>query len=374
MKVLELCLSPGVGGLELYAVRTAVQLADRHIECAAVVAQNTMTAERMNENGIPTYSFKPSSRLVPVIAARKLAHIIDEEKVDIIHMHWGRDLNLAVLAKRFSSRPVKLIYTRQMMLTRSKHDAYHRFLYRHVDLFLTITRELRDLAQRYLPMPHSAIKTLYYGVEKPATLSNEQFLELRHSFCITDGSVAVGLIGRIEKGKGQHLLVEAIKNLKDQGVNVHGTIIGPVMDKAYFALLQNTVAEQNMSENVCFYGSHKNPVEIMSVFDVVVLTSRQETFGLVLIEAMRNGVAVIGTHAGGVSEIIDDGETGLMFEPDNSVDLARQLIRFCQDDELRKATGLAGKKKADMQFSQQQHYDKLIGLMSGLLADQPLSD
>ena len=86
-KIMELCLSPGVGGLKLYAVRTAEQLRIRHIPCLAVVQQSTMTAKRMLELNIKVLSLKRYLVFFPLIAAYKLANMIDREEVDVIHMH-----------------------------------------------------------------------------------------------------------------------------------------------------------------------------------------------------------------------------------------------------------------------------------------------
>jgi len=90
-------------------------------------------------------------RALPLVSAFKLAKIIDENKIDIIHMHWGKDLALAALAKFLSNRKPKLVYTRQMMITRYKNDFYHRFLYSQLDLMLTITQQLEDLCKKFIP-------------------------------------------------------------------------------------------------------------------------------------------------------------------------------------------------------------------------------
>ncbi|WP_455219548.1 glycosyltransferase family 4 protein [Kaarinaea lacus] len=367
MKVLELCLSTGVGGLELYAVRTAKQLIAQKVDCIAVVARGTMTAERMQENGVQTFEFDKAHRYLPVLSARRLGSIIDAQQVDVIHMHWARDLNLAVLAKRFAKRSVKLVYTRQMMITRPKQDFYHRFLYRHVDLFLTITEQLRELAQQYLPMSNSAIRTLYYGVQKPPVLTEQERSDLRQSLGVPKDSFAIGMVGRIEKGKGQHLLVQAVKQIAALGTDIHATIIGPAMKSDFETALKKQVEEWGLTGSIHFYGSHSNPVEIMSAFDVVVLATKQETFGLVLIEAMRNGVAVIGTRAGGVPEIIDEGVTGLMFEPENSQELVEKLLLLINDRTLCNKLAQAGKEKADEMFTQGKHYQQLVDLMKQLL-------
>ena len=367
MNVLELCLSTGVGGLEHYAIRTAKQLTTHGISCVAVVANNTMTARAMSEAGITTISLHRLSKIFPIFAAKQLAQIIDKHAIDVMHLHWSNDFNLAVLAKRFATRPVKLVYTRQMMITRHKHDIYHRFLYRHVDLLLTITEELRQLALRYLPMPANRVQTLYYGVEEPPQLNAAQRTALRESLGIPQNSFAIGMVGRIEPGKGQYLLIEAVQALLKANYLVHTTLIGPAMNDAYLQSLKKTVEDIGLQQEINFYGSHKNPVEIMSAFDVVVLATKQETFGLVLIEAMRNGVAVIGTNAGGVPEIIDDGKTGLLFEPEDAEGLERCLIRLMQDVQLCESLARAGKQKADVQFSQELHYDRLVKLVQGLV-------
>ncbi len=359
-KILELCLSPGVGGLELYAVRTAEQLRSRHMKCVAVVCRDTMTAKRMSDIGVRVLYFKRYVTFFPLVAALKLAKIIDQEAVDIVHMHWGKDLNLAVFAKQLAKRQVKLVYTRQMIITRPKYDVYHRYLYRNIDLFLTISKQLLELARQFLPMPDKAIKLLYYGVKKPAALSAEQKQELRKQFGVLHNSdIAIGLVGRIEYSKGQHLLVEAIRQLKAKGCGVHATIIGPVMNQDYFEQLQVLVNSQGLQKNVCFWGSHKNPIDIMAAFDIIVLASEMETFGLVLIEGMRSGVAVIGTNAGGVPEIIEHQKSGLLFEPNDADDLAEKIEGLCLDISLLEQLACQGQKTADNKFSVENHYDEL---------------
>ena len=367
MKVMELCLSDGVGGLELYAVRTAKQLGMRGVECVAVGSPGTLYSGRMREIGVKTVELVRRNEWFPWSAAKRLAQLIDAEDVDILHMHWGHDLNLAVFAKRAAERDVKLVYTRQMAITRKKHDVYHRFLYRHVDLYLTITDELAAAAKLMLPMSESRIKRLYYGVDRPVSISVENRSEIRQSLGVSSVSdFAVGLVGRIEPGKGQHILIDAIARLRKEGLPVHATIVGPVMDKGYFDDIQAAVQDNDLQSAVTFYGAHNNPIEIMGAFDAVVLATKKETFGLVLIEAMRSGVAVVGTNAGGVPEIIDDRQTGLLVTPHDSADLAEKLRYLYQDANERLRLAENGRQKADMLFTTEAHYTQLKAYFTDL--------
>jgi glycosyltransferase involved in cell wall biosynthesis len=102
----------------------------------------------------------------------------------------------------------------------------------------------------------------------------------------------------------------------------------------------------------------------MQVCDAVVLASENETFGLVLAEAMLAGVAVIGTNSGGVTEIIKNQETGLMFEPGDSDGLASCIRMLATDSEFKKNIAENGREKARGAFDHAEHYEKLRSLMA----------
>lgn len=365
MKILELCTSNGVGGLELYAVRTTQALQRQGHEVMAVVRPGTMLEQRVREQGLAHVTLARRSRALPLLAAWRLARLIDQAGVDVVHMHWGHDLLLAALAKRWASRPVRLVYTRQMALTRAKADVYHRFLYRQIDLYLTITDKLLRQARQLLPLPEERVQRLYYGVPPPTPLSDTERRVLRHSLHIPERVFAIGLIGRMEEQKGQHLLIEALQHLRAVGIPAHATLIGPAMDSAYEQRLRREIEERDLREIVVLHGPHKSPMEVMPAFDAVVLTTRMETFGLVLAEAMRCGVAVIGTNAGGVPEIIEDGVTGLLFSPEDAAHLARQLEHLARNDTLRSQLAAAGKARADDLFAEERHYKRLAAILLG---------
>ena len=175
MNILELCLSSGLGGLELYVFRSAEALAasqtdENHV--LAVLTKDSKLDEYFKDNSsIKTIHIKHFARQLPILNAIRLAKIIDSNNIDVIHMHWGKDLPLVALAKAFSRRKPALAYTRQMMITCAKNDFYHNFQYRQMNLLLTITRELETLCKKYIPRFSNKITTLYYGVKAPEKYS-----------------------------------------------------------------------------------------------------------------------------------------------------------------------------------------------------------
>ena len=365
MKLLELCLSQGFGGLELYAEKVIRYYHHRGLPCIPVVSKESLLDTRLTQADIPHIYSNVINHYFPLLAAWRLARLCSTENISTIHIHWRKDFPLAVFTKLFCDLPLRLVYTRQMALTRTKNNWYHRFLYKYVDCYLTITKKLENEARRYLPIKPDTIHLLYYGVPESKQLDRTICSNYFEEHDLQSNVFTVGLFGRIEYGKGQHLLIEAITKLITDHANIQVAIIGHVMDKAYYENLEAMVAKAGLDLQIRFCGFHQEPTSIMGCFDVVVLASYAETFGLVLPEAMRAGTAVIGTNSGGVPEIIQDGDTGLLFSPGNSDELALCLKKLLDNPELHEKIAKQGKAFADENFSEEKHFNMLDSYLMG---------
>ena len=362
MKILILCLSEGRGGLELYIAKMVSYFEQTDIPVTICIKQATYLDDLLsNQSGKKVYLEKKFIYL-PILCAVKLAKLIDQRGINYLFINWGADLPLAALAKVMSKRQPKLIYARHMKITRPKRDIYHRWVYSKVDLLLTITEQLRLEALRYLPLSEDQVKNCYLGADNPPLhpVNCQQKLQ---ELGLANTGFHVALFGRIEHEKGQHILIEAITILKQRHILIQVAIIGHVMDTDYHKRLQQSINQNGLDEQISLVSFVDMPMAIMPCFEAVVLTTYEETFGLVLVEAMRCGVAVIGTCAGGVKEIIDDSVSGLMFEPGNSEQLANCLQSLFEDKNMRKELAYAGKIKADKMFDQDIHFKQLIRII-----------
>ena len=366
MKIMELCLSPDLGGLELYVYRASMKLVETD-KVHAVINQKGKLAERFRDTELPVSYLNKGFKVLPLFSALKLAGIIDRYDIDVIHMHWGRDLSVAALAKWFSKKKPRLVYTRQMQITRNKDDIYHRFLYKQVDVFITITKVLAKLARSFLSEADKhKVVPLYYGVEEPDKfLSQDEKHQLRKKAGFVESDFIVALFGRIEEYKGQHVVIDAIARLKQQGNAVKGLIVGHAMDKEYFSAIKNHVKENGIEHDIHFMDFVENPQEWMQACDVVVLATKEETFGLVLAEAMQSGVAVIGTNSGGVPEIIDHDKNGFLFEYGDVINLCKYILELKEDENKLLQYAKAGQEKAKQLFDINKHYVELRKLLAG---------
>jgi glycosyltransferase involved in cell wall biosynthesis len=236
-----------------------------------------------------------------------------------------------------------------------------------MDLMLTITKRLEADAKQFICRYPDKIKTLYYGVSAPGHfLSNEERTRQREEAGFKNDDFIVGLIGRLEESKGQHLLISAIAEANNKGSDIHALIVGHEMNQGYRNTLKQLAADKDITENIVFMDFTPDPQRLMQLCDCIVLATYEETFGLVLPEAMRAGVAVIGSNSGGVPEIIEHGETGLLFETGDANSLCEQIMLLAKDPKKRSEIAANGKQDADSRFNTDDHFSQLLQLISSV--------
>jgi glycosyltransferase involved in cell wall biosynthesis len=352
--------------MELYMARTARALVARHAVLAVIADGPSAVRPVLEEAGVPARAWRVGLAELPLLSARRLARLLDAEGVDALHVHSRRDLPLAALAKRFSRRKPRLVFHSQMKVSHPKTDPYHAFLYGQVDTLVVITAQLAGQWRARLPLRlRGRVQTLYYGAEPTRVLEPAEREALRREHGLPTGAFTVGLFGQKHEGKGQGLLVEALHWLRGQGIAGHALIVGPATDPAFLARLRARIGELGLTGHVTELDFVPRPQELMQLCDVVVLATWQETFGLVLIEAMGVGVPVIGSNAGGVPEIIEHGRSGLLFETRNAASLAEQLRTLHDDPALRALLAAEGQRVARERFAVARHYEALEAVLRG---------
>ena len=357
-KICELCLSPDLGGLELYMMRASRYLGDQG-ECISVINEKGKLRSYYDDTQYRYYTLRRRNVLLSWVTARQLARILDKEAIDVLHVHWTKDLPTAIIAKLLSKRKPKVVQSRHMTMTRFKDDFYHRFLYRNLDLMLAVTQQVKSQIEKFIPASiRPKVETLYIGAEQPIIISVKEKKERREQLGLAD-SFTVGIVGRIEPQKGQWVVIDAIEKLIKQGTDARALIIGHAMSEEYLGALQKDVVMRGLKDRIVFTGFTREVQAMMQLCDVMVLATENETFGLVLIEAMMCGVCVVASDSGGPLEIIDDGVNGLLFKTFDADDLAVRLAKLQKDEVLRKTFAMAGNEKALDIFESEKQFEAL---------------
>ncbi len=363
--LLELCTSPAKGGLELYYANISNQLQE-YFHVVNVISSHSQVEANIG-TAHPVLKLNKKAHYFPIIAALKLAKIIDDYGIHVVHMHWNKDLTLLVLAKLLSKSRPKIVLTRHMQFPARKDSFFHRFLYQHIDHIIAITKTMENDLKRFIPQDvQPEISVNYLGIQPLQPSAAEVVKQVRKPYDPDSNKFLIGLFGRIDPYKGPDLLIDALVMAKQQQLPFKALIVGHAMTESYLESLKKRVSQHQLEDYLIFTGFVENPRELMQACDTVILTTIEETFGLVLIEAMSMGVPVIGSNRGGVPEIIEHQQTGLLFESGDSQELFKALLFLYQHPVIAQDYAKKALATVQVKFSAQRHLDRLVKCLTEL--------
>ncbi|HTY97785.1 MAG TPA: glycosyltransferase [Solirubrobacteraceae bacterium] len=179
------------------------------------------------------------------------------------------------------------------------------------------------------------------------------------------GTPVLGLVARLQPWKGQDRLVRAAALLRERGQAVHVLLVGGdswELAPAYAQALPRLIAELGMREHVTMTGEVPDAGPYIDRMDILVNASDPEPFGIVLLEGMARGVAVVAVDNGGPREIVQNGVTGVLARSGEPAALADALEPLLASPELRARLAAAGRERQRAEFTE--------GAMCGRFAEQ----
>ncbi len=158
----------------------------------------------------------------------------------------------------------------------------------------------------------------------------------------------VGLVGRLQAWKGQDRLLRAQAILHDRGHPMHLVIVGGdsyELSPEYAGSLEPLARELGLSDAVTMTGEVPDAGPYVEQMDILVNASDPEPFGIVILEGMARGVAVVAVNSGGPSEFVEDGRTGMLARSGAPEDLADALEPLLVSPQLRAQIGDTGRER-----------------------------
>jgi glycosyltransferase involved in cell wall biosynthesis len=208
-------------------------------------------------------------------------------------------------------------------------------------------------AQRKL-RPLRSVFVVHPGIDPPAPLDASETAALRRRLALPNGQAIIGIVGRLQPWKGQHLVIEAVAKLRTRGHDTHCLVVGgDAFDLSpwYPAHLRELTHALGVSDSVTLTGQVSDVGPYIEVMDVLVNASSTEPFGIVLLEAMSRGVPVVSFASGGPREIIEHDVSGLLVAGESSLSLATALERLLGCERLRTRLGKRGRSRCLEVFS-----------------------
>ncbi len=218
---------------------------------------------------------------------------------------------------------------------------FYSFLVKRVSHTIAITDAVRDQAIEFGAVESKAA-TVYNGIDAPSILPERQAHE--PDFRIVQ-------VANFLSWKGQDIMVRALPELKKSVPHVQLVFHGHSKDHDFEEKVRSLVVQNDLEDMVEFGGFRKDLQDLLRTFDCLVVASSAEPFGLVLLEAMRAGIPVVASAAGGVPEIVTHELNGLLFEAGDPVALAKALERIASDSSLASRLRKSGLAIINERFS-----------------------
>jgi glycosyltransferase involved in cell wall biosynthesis len=362
LRALVICLSHSWGGLEQVAANDARDVAALGLDVRVLCLEGSpIHAHLAADDAVETIplAFRPGN-LLDLKFRRELLRLIDEEGINLVHTH--QTSLLGSISPWLYARPgVALLASRHILNGHDKRNLVHRLIYRRVDAFVVMSQTLRQNVLDTHPLREPQVRVVNLGLDfdrfDPAHVDPAR---QRAQWGADAETIVIGLVGRIDPAKGQATFIRAaaglLKSQRSAGKVKYVLVGEETLGRAseYLEELKALVHVFHLEEFVHFAGYQENIPEVMRAFDIFVMPSRQETFGLVAIEAMAMECPIVISGGGSAAEIVGEQEFGLLVRPEDAFDLQRQLRWLIEHPEERAAMGRRARAHVKA------HYDKRV--------------
>jgi glycosyltransferase involved in cell wall biosynthesis len=360
LRILTVCFSGTVGGLELATLRRGSELRREGHHVVAVLPDAPSLVEQARRLSLAVEVITPALPYVDPRGALMLRSLARKHRVDLVLVARTRDLSTSMLA---IGDAVAVVLYQQMQSGIRKRDPFHDWLYRRLDGCIAVAGQSRDQLLECTCIAAEKISVIPYGIDT-AWFSQDSVgrSEARDRFRLPPEAFCVGIIGGFAPLKGQREFLQGLRLVAQQEPEIssrlHALLIGerPTDDPGYIDELRKLRDSLPFAERVQFHGFDNDPRPGFAALDLFVLASYSETFGMVLQEAQAMGVPIIATGSPGVADIITDGETGLLVPPRSPEAIASAIIRLYRDLPLRQEMARKGRGHVVEAYDSRQQY------------------
>lgn len=372
MKILQISSAQSLGGGERHLADLANGLVSRgHDVYVAVRPHSPLTHELKNvpEESVITLALRNS---VDAKSARDLSRLVRRNQIQIVHAHMARDYPLAAYAARMNTG-AKLIITRHVLFPLNR---LHRVTLSKAARIIAVSQAVASQLQADAVTPPERISVVLNGIDVARFQAARQKFNRRqflNRWELPEDSLLVGTVGELTPLKGQEEFLRAAVQVLKQIPTAYFIIAGidHSRGKEHRARIQRLIEELDLAERVRLVGWLEDLAQLYCALDVFVSSSRTESFGLALAEAMAAGTPVVATETEGAGELIQSGETGLLVSIGDVDKLAEAVLKLLHDQEWRVRLGTEAQKDASERFNVERMIDETEEIYGAEIQEQP---
>ena len=343
MRVAQIMLSAEFGGAERSFTDVSVCLEKLGHEVLAIGLKRSKSLDKLESSGVKTKRVSCYGSW-DIFTTRSVKKILNQFKPDIVHCHLARASYLGGSAAKDLG----------IVAVAKTHNLVNPKYYQNIDMIVVTTEAQR----RHL----EAEGVSNHRLRKIPNFSSVESRPLKKPLSKEDGILRLTALGRFVKKKGFDTLLEAFASLREEESNVKLTIGGDGPERK---ALKQLAKDLGIIDKVEFVGWVEDVAEFFSGSDLFVLPSREEPFGIVILEAMAVGIPIVTTKTQGSLEILDK-KMAHFTEASNAKKMAKDIRASLQSDQRYKFAELC-KQRFDTLYTPEKVTGQYLNLYKELL-------
>jgi glycosyltransferase involved in cell wall biosynthesis len=358
-----------VGGAEMLAARLARQLREQFRFVFVCLDALGTLGEQLHDEGFPVHVLgrKPG---LDWRCSLRLGSLLRQEGVDLIHAHQYTPFFYSLLSRACSRRPPVLFleHGRHHPDTRRiKRVVANRLLLRRGDRVVAVGQAVRRALIENEGIPGRRVGVIYNGIDlSPYSSAPGDRAAVRQELGVGPGECLIMQVARLDYLKDHATAIRTMTHVVGRLPQARLLLIG---EGPLRGSIQEQVERWSLKGFVRLLGLRGDVRRLLAAADLFLLTSISEGIPLTVIEAMAARLPVVSTRVGGVPEVVEDQQTGLLAPAGDDAALAEQICRLLQNATLRQEIGERGWSRATSLFSEQLMHSRYHDLYSEMLRD-----
>ena len=299
----------------------------KHYVC--FLAQAGRFGEEIKKNGCEVYCLNMKNGL-SVFSALQLLKVIREVGPDIINNHQ-RNILANIIIMMF--RKIQKIYFEHgghlMGHSSFATKLFYDLFAIHYQVVMTNSKHVRDRIKKFKRMENKDVLSFYCGIHLDLYERKMAKLNIKEELGIPQENKVIGIVGRLVEQKGMDDFLRVASEVNKLNKACSFVVVG---DGPLRQSLEQLASQLNLK--ILFLGDRSDVPQFMGVFDIFIITSKWEPFGIVVLEAMAARVPVVGFSVEGMKEIFETGG-GILIQKRNHRELAEVIVEVLNNDVKR---------------------------------------
>lgn len=381
MRVLHLLDSLGRGGAETLCLDVCRNARRNSLELTFAATGGGELEDDFRRSGADFIRLT-RTRPLDLKLVRQLRELINEREIEVVHCHQAVEALHAYLATRRnwkrgattgnSVRRVKRVLSFHLCTADAKNRVALKFLAPRMDACVAVSRELLScLEAEGKFVTGKNFHVVYNGVDASRlTATGGGDGDLRAELKLTESDLLFGMVGNFyaDGRKDQLTVCRALPEVFARVPEAHFVFAGGHAENASrnYQECVDYCRAQGIAGRVHFLGQRADVAGVLGALDIFVFSSRKDSFGVAVVEAMLAGVPAVVSNIGALLEVTSGGEYASVFRTGDANDLARQLITLADDRARRRELGEQAKQWAAREFGIETHIANLLKLYKSL--------